>query len=342
MSTPTIQKALLLDSKFGNFVVQDSSVPKPGTGELLVKVKSAALNPVDWMIQKYGIIFEEYPAILGVDGAGEIVEIGDDVSQWKIGDRVFFQGIFENKGGSFQQYIVASAYHAARIPERFSFDDVASIPLGLATAYIGLYNKKPYGLEFESPVLRSSQGKYSGTPLVVFGGGSSVGQYALQLANASGFSPIITTASEKHTDYLKSLGATHVIDRHISSSALSSEILKITDKPITAIYDAISTKETQQDAHTILAPGGTIALVCPPALEASDGKTFISLFAARNLPQNSALLENMYTALTQWVEEGIIKPNRIEVLPNGLAGITDGLKRLENKEISGLKLIAHP
>lgn len=85
---PLTQKALLLNAKFGGLVVDDIPVPKPGSGEILVKVHAAALNPVDWKIHKYGIFVQAFPAILGTDISGEVEEIGEGVNDFKKGDRV--------------------------------------------------------------------------------------------------------------------------------------------------------------------------------------------------------------------------------------------------------------
>jgi NADPH:quinone reductase-like Zn-dependent oxidoreductase len=85
---PLTQKALLLDAKFGKFSVVTVPVPKPGSGEILVKIKTAALNPVDWMIQKYGFLVETFPAILGLDIAGDVEEIGEGVTEFQKSDRV--------------------------------------------------------------------------------------------------------------------------------------------------------------------------------------------------------------------------------------------------------------
>ena len=84
----TEQKVLHLDSKFGNFVLATGPVPRPGAGDLLVKVEAAALNPVDWKIQKHGIFIEKYPAVLGSDFAGIIEEVGEGVDGFSKGDRV--------------------------------------------------------------------------------------------------------------------------------------------------------------------------------------------------------------------------------------------------------------
>ena len=83
------QTALLLDEKFGKFVLKTIPVPKPGPGDILVKVQAAALNPVDWKAQKYGIFAQEYPALLGTDIAGDVEELGEGVTDFKKGDRVW-------------------------------------------------------------------------------------------------------------------------------------------------------------------------------------------------------------------------------------------------------------
>jgi len=180
--------------------------------------------------------------------------------------------------------------------------------------------------------------------LVIFNGAGSVGQFVIQLAKANGFSPIIATASLKHTEYLKTLGATNIIDRNIPSSELGAEIKKITSKPITAVYDAVASPEMQQAGLNILAPGGAIATVLPPDpnLKKEDGKAVQHVSGILKLPHNQALLKDMYSVLTKLLEDGHLKPNPLEVLPNGLAGIPGGLDRLEKNLVSGIKLVVHP
>ena len=87
---PLTQKALILDAKLGKFSVDRdvAQVPKPGSGEILIKVRGAALNPVDWKIHKYGFLVEKFPAILGTDIAGDVEEIGEGVTEFQKGDRV--------------------------------------------------------------------------------------------------------------------------------------------------------------------------------------------------------------------------------------------------------------
>jgi len=85
---PKTQKALVLPAKYADFVVRSISVPKPGPGQLLVKVHAVALNPIDWKIQKTGVIISEFPGIVGSDVAGTVAELGEGVEGFSIGDRV--------------------------------------------------------------------------------------------------------------------------------------------------------------------------------------------------------------------------------------------------------------
>ncbi|EDR05900.1 uncharacterized protein LACBIDRAFT_185404 [Laccaria bicolor S238N-H82] len=335
----TEQKALLLPATFADFVVGTKSIPKPGPGELLVKVHSTSLNPVDWKIHKYGFLVENFPAVLGIDLAGDVEEVGEGVTAFVKGDRVFAQGQYKPEWASFQQYTKTVAISTSKIPENISYEQAATIPLALTTAYTGLYSNKPYGGGLEAPVEPIAVGKYAGSAIVVLGGSSSVGQYVIQFAKLSGFSPIVTTSSVKHTDYLKTIGATHVVDRN---SSLLAQIKNITKQPIPFVYDAISERSTQQAGLDVLADGGTMVTVSPVDSQV-EGKEAIHVVGLLTAPAHLKLLETLYsTKLSGWLEEGIIKPNRVEYLPGGLGAIVAGLKRLENNEVSGVKLVVHP
>ncbi|EDR03259.1 uncharacterized protein LACBIDRAFT_253472 [Laccaria bicolor S238N-H82] len=339
------QKALLLPVKLGEFTLGTTQVYKPGPGELLVKNKAASLNPVDWKVRKYHAFIKEYPAILGLDIAGDVEYIGEGVTGFLKGDRVLSQGQFERQWGGFQQYVKTTAVTTTKIPENISYEQAATIPLALTTAYAGLYSNKPNGGGLEAPVEPTAVGKYAGSPIVVLGGSSSVGQYGnfspvIQLAKLSGFSPIITTSSVKHTEYLKSLGATHVVDRN---SPLLAQIKDITTQPILFVYDAISERDTQQAGLDILAAGGTMVTVLPAVGSQVEGKEIIHVAGLLKAPAHLTLLETLYgTKLSGWLEEGTIKPNRVEYLPGGLGGIVAGLKRMEDNEVSGVKLVVNP
>ncbi|KAH9481154.1 Dehydrogenase azaJ [Psilocybe cubensis] len=336
-------KALVLPEQFGKFVVADFPREAPGPGEILIKVQSAALNPVDWKIQKWDGLMDGYPAVLGSDIAGDVEEVGEGVKEFKKGDRVFGQGEFRKTRGAFQQYVVSSASTTSKIPPKFSYDEASTLPMALTTAYSGLYSKPPNGFGLEAPLTDAAVGKYSGNPIVIFGGSSSVGQFTIQLAKVSGFSPIITTASLRHADALKDIGCTHVLDRNLSSDALNAEISQITTKPIHHVYDSISSDLTQQIAFDILSPGGRIVYVSFPTVKATEEKQINFAYAKLTIPPNTEHMPAFYhDHVYSFIEKGWITPNNIEVLPNGLAGVIEGLQRLEADKVSRLKLVARP
>ncbi|KAI0366170.1 GroES-like protein [Pilatotrama ljubarskyi] len=345
-----MQKALYLPQKQGQWMLGEFPVPSPGPGEVLVKVISAALNPADWKIQTYGVFIEDYPYISGADGAGIVEDVGQGVTDKQKGDKVLFQGWFINRHATFQQYCVVPAELTAKIPDNLTFDQAASVPLGLATAVCGLYNHfhpDAKSVALPAPWEEDASTQAIGKPILILGGASSVGQYVIQVAKLSGFSPIITTASSYNEDLLKSLGATHVIDRTLSPAAILLELPKLTGgKPLDLVYDAVSLPETQSLGYDALAPGGTLLLVLPEAIpsekKAGGDKRVMTVLGNFYLPENRTLGAELYKRLTAWLKEGVVIPNRVEVLPGGLAGIPDGLERLKGNRVSATKLVAHP
>ena len=124
---PSKQKALFLTESKGKWAVQETDVPTPGPGELLVEVQAAGLNPMDWMIQATGMLVENYPAIMGSDAGSIVKEVGEGVTAFEVGDRVYVvyifvlsvnadvcvrslhSGAFNNRGGTYQQYSIILA-----------------------------------------------------------------------------------------------------------------------------------------------------------------------------------------------------------------------------------------
>jgi threonine dehydrogenase-like Zn-dependent dehydrogenase len=185
----------------------------------------------------------------------------------------------------------------------------------------------------------------------------------IQLGRLSGFSPIITTASVRHADYLKTLGATHIIDRRLPHSSLHAEVKTITESPIKFVYDAVSTPGTQEIAHDLLANSGGVVVVLTPHVRETDGKETIHVFSVPKLPHTNEMTATMYKQLSSWLDEGVIRvsrlsrpdilvglsrltlpyqPNRVEILPLGLESVVEGLERLETGQVSGAKLVVRP
>ncbi|KAH8074799.1 GroES-like protein [Cristinia sonorae] len=341
-----LQKSLAVLEKQGPWGLIDVDIDKPGPGEVLIRVESTALNPVDWKVQVYGVFVNEYPAILGTDSAGVVVEVGEGVTNLAVGDRVFHQGWFTNRLATFKQFTISAAEIVAKIPDNITFDQAASIPVGLGATFIGLYGKlNVRGAGLVAPWQDGGLGKYAGQPIVVFGGSTSVGQYVLQFAKLSGFSPIITTASPRNAGLVKSLGATHFIDRSTPPDDIISEVKKITGDPFEIVYDAVAEESTQNVAYDILSPGGILVLVLPSNVDKSKitpTKRIVTTSGTVHNEDNRELGVQLYSKLSDYLASGDLKPNRTETIPGGLSGIPNGLKRLQNNEVSGIKLTAHP
>ncbi|GJE89860.1 zinc-binding alcohol dehydrogenase family protein [Phanerochaete sordida] len=336
------QKALYLPEPKVPVVIQEREINEPGPGEVLIEIHAAALNPSDWKIQALGILVTKFPIVLGIDSAGIVKKVGAGVTNVAVGDRVMHVGFRDVKNATFQQYTIAPAEIVAKIPPGLTFNQAATLPLAVSAAVTGLYDRNaPNSFGITPPWEEGGRGKYAGEPILVIGGASGLGQQAIQFAKLSGFSPIITTASPQNEAFLKSLGATHVIDR---SAPLPAAVQAITTQPITRIFDAISSEETQNAAYDALTPGGKLVIVLWNLVAAEKlvpekrVEMVITTFWA---PERRELGKSLCAHLPALVEAGEIKPNNVEVLPGGLTGIPAGLEKLR-KGVSALKLVAHP
>jgi NADPH2:quinone reductase len=175
-------------------VPEERAVPKPGPGEILVKVAAAGVNRPDVM-QRKGLYPPPpgAPDIPGLEIAGEVVELGDGVTRWKAGDRVMALVI----GGGYAEYCLAHESHALAIPSGFSMQEAAAIPETLFTVWHNV---------FERGALKS------GETLLVHGGSSGIGTIAIQLAKAFGARVIVTAGSADKCEACRKLGADVAID----------------------------------------------------------------------------------------------------------------------------------
>ncbi|KAG1863448.1 GroES-like protein [Suillus tomentosus] len=341
---PDQQLALIIPSKQATFTVASRKIPKPGPGEVLVKLQATALNPLDAKIHRDGTFVDSYPAVLGTDGAGIVEEIGEGVTKFNPGERIFFHGAFDdNDLATFQQYCVVTTDFAAKVPRSLSLDQASTIACGIGTAAIGMYGTMN-GIGLIPPWERGGWSKYKGWPILILGGAGSVGNYVIQLAKLSGFSPIITTSSLKHTERLKSLGANHVIDRYLPLPALKQAVMKITGSRIHMMYDCISTAETQEAAWSLLAPGGKLVVTQPSLIskDSYDSRQVVPVDGSPQSDENWETGKRLWAHLERWVEEGHIRPNNVELLSGGLRAIPDALERFNTGKVDGVKLVVRP
>ncbi|CAL1717234.1 unnamed protein product [Somion occarium] len=347
MSIPTSQRALILPQKHGKFIVETYPVEKPGTGELLVRIESVSLNPIDWIVQALGVLITDYPAILGLDSAGVVAAVGEGVTSFAVGDKVLNQGSLAPRQGTFKQYTYVTADSAAKIPANLNFDQAATVPLCLATAAVGLYAQPGGGggAGLIPAWETEGRGKYAGQTIVIFGGATSVGQFVIQLAKLSGFSTIVTTVSPHNNTLVKSLGATHMFDRRLSSQEIFNEIRKIASDSVKIAYAIAGDPLIQDLAYDLVASGGTVVSVLPsqiPQEKLTPDKKFVTVNGNFRTPEKRALGVSLYSRLPELLASGELKPTSVEVLPGGLYAIAEGLERMKKGEISGKKLVFIP
>ncbi|WP_329213688.1 NADP-dependent oxidoreductase [Streptomyces sp. NBC_01485] len=172
----------------------DLERPRPGPGEVLVAVRAAGVNPVDWKqrtgYRRPGETGERaFPAVLGNEVAGVVEETGEGVTGFAPGDEVFGTAV----AGGYAEYALLAAGITAHKPAELSFTDAATLPVAAATAYDGVH-------QLALP---------AGATLLVTGAGGGVGVAAVQIARVLGLR-VVGVASEGKKDFLESLGAVHV------------------------------------------------------------------------------------------------------------------------------------
>lgn len=339
------------------------TIPQPKDDEVLIKVTAAAINPVDWKIRDWGIFVDEFPAIVGSDAAGVIVKAGSSVQNVKEGDRVTFQGIIKTPDSStFQQYVVMPAELVGLLPESISDEQGAGVCLASMAVVAAFYHEDGVDIK-PHPWEEGGDKAGEGKSIVIVGGSSSVGQYAIQLAKLSGFSNIVTASSASHHDHLKKLGAHNVLDRNSAKPADYADACKA--YPLGTALDSISTAETGVLAVEILAAANPNGV---PSSAGVQQSTVIHLLdvkdemkeAAQKVGNANIRLTNVWgvgsaphlrsTAAAfmkalggpdGYLAKGQMTPNRPIVVKGGLASLDEALKK--NKDgVSGEKVVILP
>ena len=210
-----VNTAAWINAKHARLEVGTAPYTPPGDDQIVIHNHAVAISPLDWIIQVEGTLtyrWLNYPTVLGSDVAGEVVEVGRAVTRFGVGDRVLGHATGTDKDsnsaaeGAFQQYTVVLERLACPIPDTLPFEDAAVLPLAVLTAACGLFQTDQLGLRH--PTLDAEP---SGETLLVWGGSTSVGSNAIQLAAAAGYE-VITTASPRNFEYVRSLGAAQVFD----------------------------------------------------------------------------------------------------------------------------------
>ena len=209
--------------------------PEPKAGEVLIRVRAAGVNPIDWKFRA-GYLKQymplELPYIPGLDIAGTVAAVGEGVTGLVIGDDVFGRG-----AGAYAEYAIAPVTTLARKPAGVSFEQAATLPVGGVTAWVGL---------FDTAHLEAGQ------RVLVHGGGGGVGSTAVQLAHWKG-AYVIATASAGNADHVRALGADQVIDYETTRF---EEVVHDVDVVLETVGGEITDR-----SWGVLKPGGILVVV---------------------------------------------------------------------------------
>ncbi|KAH8980049.1 dehydrogenase [Lactarius akahatsu] len=299
-------------------------VPKPGPGQILVKVVAAAQNPTDWKSVGRALKASKYGAIIGNDFAGTVEELGPDVPAGvrTVGERVggFVLGTV-SANGSFAEYVVAEADRGiVPIPESWSFEEAAQLGVAPFTAMQCLHQT----LELPSPFEARSGPQRT---VLIWGGASSVGQYVIQFAKLG--------ASPKNFDLVKGLGADEVFDYRDES--IIEKIRAATNNALDIAVDTISDGKTpEQVTGAIGDMGGRVAIILLYESPRPDVKVKYS--AAPDLLKSESNGRWYVDLLTKILATGKIKPNPVNIQSGGLVGVKGGLQYMQEGKVSAQKL----
>ncbi|BGP15126.1 hypothetical protein JCM10213_006541 [Rhodosporidiobolus nylandii] len=316
--------------------IKDYPVPTPASGEILVKTVAVSSNPKDWKLPHY---LAPYSAVEGNDIAGYVEALGEGVTKFRKGDKVaaFTKMRTDDKYGAYAEYTVSPANTAFHLGEKSSFEDAAALPLAYITAAIGLFKR----LGLPTP---DEPAKADHPALLIWGGATTVGVYAIQLAKKAGLRVVAIAGASGAV--ATSYGADEVIDyRGKSHSELVSAIASAANGRIRYAYDAVSengTLEAISEALDSLGGGKTTYVLTysdeqlsklPKSVEA------VRCLCATAYGEDSDFAEHWFDRVGEWLEKGEFWPQKVTVVPGGLEGVAEGLRRLEKGEVRGEKLV---
>jgi NADPH:quinone reductase-like Zn-dependent oxidoreductase len=266
-------------------VVDAIDRPHPKAGEVLIRIRAAGVNPIDWKLRA-GYMKDFMPLALphipGLDVAGTVEGLSDSVTGFAVGDRVFGRG-----AGTYAEFAVAPAITIARIPESVSFEHAASLHVGGETAWVGLFDTA--NLE-------------AGQRLLVQGGAGGVGAIAVQLGHWKG-AYVIATASAANVDFVRSLGADQVIDY---------TSIKVEDAvhDVDVVLDTVGGEVTAR-SWSVLKPGGILVMV----VGAPDARTAEARGVLTSGVGHPAETRPILEELGRLVASGDVKPQIGQVFP---------------------------
>lgn len=338
------QKAVIVVEPKKDGLVTDRPIPSLRDDYILVKNVSVGLNPTDWK----HVAFLSPPGVLvGCDYAGVVEAVGKDVKKpFKKGDRVcgFVHGgnAVQPEDGAFAEYIVAKGDVQMKIPDNLSFQEAATLGVGIVTVGQGLYQSLELALPTE-PIKDN-------TPILIYGGSTATGTLAIQFAKLSGYK-VLTTCSPHNFDLVTSLGADAVFDYKDPESA--AEIRKATGNNLKLVFDCIALESSAKFCEAAISTeGGEYSSLLSVKVDRENVNSRVTLgytavgeafkfgdipFPAK--PEDKAYAEKFVSIAESLLAQGKVKVHPPKVGKDGLKGVLEGLQLLKEDKVSGEKLV---
>jgi NADPH:quinone reductase-like Zn-dependent oxidoreductase len=260
---------------------EEVDIPEPAPDEVLVKVNYSSVNPLDWKVRDGSAknwIQLSMPAILGVDFAGTVEKVGDKVSKFRKGDKVYGRANFQ-KGGSYAEYVTVNEDSLGIAPKSISLKEAAGLPVAAGTAWNAIFD---------------IANVKKGSRVLVTGASGGVGSMAVQLAKSAG-AYVIGTTSKANIDMVKSLGADEVIDY------TEGDFTKKVSEPVDVVFDTVG-KDPIEKSYGIIKKGGMFVTTVGQPDEALAQKCGITAkgFSAQTNGKR-------YEEIAKLVDEGKLK-----------------------------------
>ena len=274
-------KAVRLLEYGGDLVFSDVPMPTIAPDEILVKIRSTAVNHLD-LVEASGVAKQilpiNLPWIPGHEFSGIVEKIGSDVTACAPGDAAF--GTTTGMG-AFAEYLAVKAVAIAKKPSNLTFEDAASVPVAAQTAWQGLFNHAHL---------------QKGQTILIHAGAGAVGAYAVQLASHAG-ATVIASASAADEAYLKSIGASQIIDYR------EAQFEKVLRENVDVVLDLVG-GDTQKRSFLVLKEGGYLISAVQPVSKEDAAIHRVSGMMMRLAPSGDVL-----GRIGRLLEEGTIRPD---------------------------------
>ncbi len=288
--------------------LEDTPIPFPGKGEVLVEVHAASLNPTDVKLLRTDSSYQhaaDNPLTPGFDLAGSVVELGENVKHIRIGDNVYGQAAVIRKGtGAFAEYAVAQEDAIARMPDNISFTDAAAVPLAACSAYQALVEHmkiKP------------------GHKVLIHGGSGGIGTFAIQLAKHLG-AFVASTATGEGLSYVKQQGADVIID-------YETEFFEKALRDYDAVLDTVG-GDIYRRSFEVLRKGGIIVsmLSIPDEMQMRNN-------SVRSVLETTKVDSKKLGKITDLIKTGVLRVNIANVYT--LQQTKEAFEAKEKKRVLG-------